>query len=231
MTEFKDFEGSIGKSSCDDIYFYTGYGYEDEDELYRVRDTVDPEDFNDLERRLVNKEEFNWFKFIFLLCGLIKENSKYLDEDWLLTERGIEMIPIAIIYDKVANRLCASVDIFDTFECDGHIAWQVKCYKRAYKEIKNICKRYKLLWPGIKMHMKLDIDGLTHNITKNNEYDANDKYSAKYFSNRVLRLWFDINLNKLTDVQLGTVKLLGRIKCLNSLDNTLDSKASLWVKE
>lgn len=231
LDEYGEFEGTAEKSCCYDINFRTGYGYEDEEVLLRVRDDPEPNDWDDLGRRMINSQERAYFELVFKLCGLIQKNSEYVDKEWALTEYGLHVTPVTIIYDKVANRLCASIDMFDIFEHDGHISWQVKCYREAFKEIKKICKQYKLLWPGIKVGLKLDIEGLDAKISKNDRYDKNNKYSVKNFTNRVLRLWVDIDLNKLTDVQCGTIRLFGNVVNLYGRNNTFDSLSSLWVKE
>ena len=227
----KSFEGAIDKSRCYYIQFNTGYGYEVDDVLYKVRDNRTPKDFDELECRLVNDDEYKYFRFIFKLCGLIQSNSTYIDKDWCLTEHGLKVIPIAIIYDKIDNRICANVDLFDIFNWEGHISWQVKCYRKAFKEVKRIAKLYKVLWPGIKMKLRLDLEGLSPEISKNPDYINGNKYSVRNFTNRTLRLWIEVDLNKLTDLQYGTVELLGKVMNLDSVNNTLDSRSTLWVKE
>lgn len=228
----ESFKGSLDKSRCYDIQFNTGYGYEVNDVLYKVRDNKEPRDFDELMCcRLVDNAEYRYFRFIFKLCGLIQSNSTYIDRDWYLTARGLKVAPIAIIYDKIDNRVCASVDLFDIFRCDGHISWEVKCYKKAFKEVKKIAKLYKVLWPSIKMKLRVDLEGLFLKISKNSSYINGNKYIVRNFTNRVLRLWIEVDLNKLTDLQYGTVELLGKVMNLDSVNNTLDSQSTLWVKE
>lgn len=227
----RSFEGSIDKGRCYYIQFNTGYGYEVDDVLYRVRDNRTPKDRDELEYRLANDDEYKYFRFIFKLCGLIQSNSTYIDKDWCLTQHGLKVIPIAIIYDKIDNRICANVDLFDTFNWDGHTSWQVKCYKKAFKEVKKIAKLYKVLWPSIKMKLRLDLEGLFPEISKNPGYANEFKYSVRNFTNRTLRLWIEVDLNKLTDLQYGAVELLGKVMNLDGVNNTLDSRSTLWVKE
>lgn len=232
MVTFEDImEGrDIGpKYNCYDISFDTGYGYECNDDLIRVRDNKKPRDWDDSECRLVDDKEYEYFKLLYRFCGLIEDNCKYKDKDWGLTEDGVELMPIAIIYDKVDNRLCASVDIFDTFNNDGQLSWQVKNYRDAFEEIKEVCKLYGLYGSGIKLALKLDKDG---NIKENEEYDDENMYDVKNYTNRVLRLWIDIDLNKLSDVQYGGISLLGSIKHFSGeLESTFDSRSTLWIKE
>lgn len=178
--------------------------------------------------RLVTSAENIIFTNLIYLYGLLNNNFPIYHEYkmWIGMEKGPNIEPYAIIYDKKKN-ICVS-DNFIFSSIDGLVSDQIKEVKKAYNDLLTTINNHNLS-DILKTKLIIDYEDRYNKKPKVNEEYDKVTLPYKYFSEKWICLRLILDTNKLNEVYSGFFRLCGNNELVR--DNELNSICPLYVYE